>query len=274
MVEKTLDFFASTMKAVNEEGKNIVLLVAEKRKNKIYQILCENNEDPYRSAFSLVDKNGNTALHLAAKLGVNLNMQTTTMVEEFKWLELVKSSVPPELWEAPSNDGKRAEEIFRESFEQQMTRDREWVNQISEACSVVSTLVASMAFANVAVNFHKKNYSSLLALSLSLTPAISFLSILAFRSQSLYLWRYVPFRHHLAILTMFGSIVALWISLTLHDHSFKTYAIIGLPIALLTIFSLPTFIGPALTYMFTEIPIANRKTIGAIRSTKNLNPPH
>ena len=87
MVEKILKKFEDTMKVVNEEGKNIVLLAAEKRQTKLYQILCVN-ENVDKSLFRQVDKDGNTALHLAAMVGVNLDMQATTMVEEFKWFEV------------------------------------------------------------------------------------------------------------------------------------------------------------------------------------------
>ncbi|KAI9082918.1 hypothetical protein K1719_035061 [Acacia pycnantha] len=263
MVEKILDYFPSNMSIVNEEGKNTVLIAAEKRQTTVYKILCENkNVD--KSAFRQVDRDGNTSLHLAAKPEVNLNKRTTTMVEEYKWFEFVKNSLDFELREKYNNGGKTADDIFIDSYGDQVSRDREWLNQTSEACSVASTLVASMAFANVTVNFDEKNNFSLVALSLSLTSTISFLAILASRSESLKFWRYVPFMLHIAIFAMFGSIVSLWISLMLHDHSFKTYAILGLPIAILTIVSLPIFIGPTLMSMFTKVPSPSNKTTSAI----------
>ncbi|KAK4256079.1 hypothetical protein QN277_008992 [Acacia crassicarpa] len=264
IVEKILDKFPSTLKVVNEEKKNTVLLAAEKRQTKVYQILCENrNVD--KSAFRQVDKDGNTTLHLAAKLEVNVNERTTTMVKEYKWFEFVKNSLHFKLWEKYNNDGKTAKDIFRDSYREQMSRDRECLNQTSRACSVVSTLVASMAFTNVAVKFDEKDNPSLVALSLSLTSTISFLAILASRSQSLKFWRYAPFMLHIAIFAMFGSIVSLWLSLMLrHHYSFKMYAILGSPIAILTIVSLPIFIGPTLMSMFTDVPSPSYKTTSAI----------
>ncbi|KAI9110535.1 hypothetical protein K1719_018401 [Acacia pycnantha] len=231
MVEKILEFFPPGMNVVDDEGKNIVLLAAEKRQTKLYQFLCDYHNHKDNTAFRQVDKDGNTALHLAAKPGINLYGQTSTMIEEFKWFEFVKTSVPYELWERYNKEGKTAEEIFRDSYKEHMTNDRKWLDQTSQTCSVASTLVASMAFSNFAgENVKKKNDSSLVALSLSLTSTISFLAILAFRSQSLHFWKYVPFMLHFAILTMFGSIVTLWISLMFHGHSRTTCAILVSPI--------------------------------------------
>ncbi|XP_028789092.1 uncharacterized protein LOC114745117 [Neltuma alba] len=265
IVMKLLDFFPSTVNIVNEEGKNTILLAAEKRQTKLYQILCENKFLDKR-VFSQVDKDGNTALHLAANPGINLDWQTTTMVEELKWFEFVKNSVPSELWEKTNNDGKTAEEVFRDNYELPMARDRMWLNQTSQTCSVASTVIASMAFSYiVSEKFDGKSCSSLVALSLSLTSTISFLAILAFRSKSFNFWRYVPFILHLAILTMVGSIVALWISLMQLCKSLTAYASLGLPIAILAILSLPIFIGRTLMSMFTEFPPPNRKTTNALR---------
>lgn len=116
----------------------------------------------------------------------------------------------------------------------------------------------------------ERNTPSIVALSLSLTSTICFLAILAFRSQSLNFWRYVPFMLQLAILTMFASIVALWTSLMLQGKSLTTYAILSTPIAILTIVSLPIFIGPALMSMFTKVPPRNRYITRAIRYQKPL----
>ncbi|KAI9110657.1 hypothetical protein K1719_018523 [Acacia pycnantha] len=252
MVEKILKHFPSGINDLDDERKNIVLLAAEKRQTKLYQFLRDYHKG--KPAFSKVDKDGNTALHLAAKPGINLYGQTTTMIEEFKWFEFVKSSVPYTLWEGSNKEGKTAEEIFRDSYKEHMTSDRKWLDQTSQTCSVASTLVAGMAFSNFAgENFERKNDASLVALSLSLTSTISFLAILAFRSQSLVFWKYVPFMLQIAILTMFGSIVALWISL-FHGQSITTCAILGSPIAILTIVSLPIFIGPTVMSMFNEVP--------------------
>ncbi|KAI9110513.1 hypothetical protein K1719_018379 [Acacia pycnantha] len=266
MVEKILEYFPSAMNAVNEEKKNTVLLAAEKRQTKAYKILCENKKVD-KSAFRHVDKDGNTALHLAAKPEVNLNKRTTIMVEEYNWFEFVKNSLHSELREKYNNGGKTAEDIFIDSCNVLASRDREWLNETSRACSVVSTLVTSVALENVSSNFDKKN-SLILALSLSLTSTISFLAILVSRSQSPTFFRYAFKILQVAMLAMFGSIFFVWINLMLHADSVKTYAILGSPIAILTIASLPMFIRPTLMSKFTKVPSPSNKITSPIRYRK------
>ena len=68
MVERILDVFPMTILDRDSDGKNIVLLAVENRQTKLYEQLVQNilfNE----SAFRAVDNKGNSALHLAARIG-------------------------------------------------------------------------------------------------------------------------------------------------------------------------------------------------------------
>ncbi|XP_054814166.1 uncharacterized protein LOC129314687 [Prosopis cineraria] len=290
MVERIVELFPSRIKDVNGEKKNIVLLAAENRQTKLYQFLSDQKDETIPdSAFSQVDEDGNTALHLAAMNGANLNMQTTTMIEEFKWFEFVKKSMPPDLLERYNNDGKTADKIFQDSYNELMTSDREWLNQTSQACSVVSTLVSSIVFPMVVESSNDKGKSIfrnkfgfkafpnlyLVALALSLISTISFLGILASRYQSVSIWRYIPFMLQIGMSFMFGSIFSLWIALMLHDdHSPTTYGVLGSPIAILIILLLPIFIGPTLMSLFSKVPAPSRGTVGAIRYRRTKKKEH
>ncbi|XP_054813260.1 uncharacterized protein LOC129313888 [Prosopis cineraria] len=207
MVKWIVEKFPWRIEDVNDEKKNIVLVAAEKGQRKLYQFLLDQKGDRIpESAFSQIDKKGNTALHLAAMSGANLNWQTTTMIEESKWFELVKKSVPSNLRERLNDEGKRAEGIFRAIHGDLMKGDLEWLHKTSQACSVVSTLVATMVIPNVAsssgnsgkpILINKFGFEDLpnpylVTLSLSLMSTISFLGILASRFQSISLWTLVP----------------------------------------------------------------------------------
>ncbi|RVW70478.1 hypothetical protein CK203_056170 [Vitis vinifera] len=68
MVERILDVFPMAILDRDSDGKNIVLLAVENRQTKLYEQLVQNilfNE----SAFRAVDNKGNSALHLAARIG-------------------------------------------------------------------------------------------------------------------------------------------------------------------------------------------------------------
>ncbi|XP_054812029.1 uncharacterized protein LOC129313135 [Prosopis cineraria] len=284
MVEMILEKFPSIINNVNDEKKNIVLVAAENRQTMLYKFLLDQKDETIpESAFSQVDDKGNTALHLAAMSGANLNWQTTTMIEESKWFELVKKSVPSDLRERHNNDRKSAEGIFRVTYGELMKGDLEWLNKTSQACSVVSSLVATMVFPNVATSSNNDSSKTILinkfgfkalpnpylvTLSLSLMSTISFLGILASRFQSTSFWMHVPFMLHIGMFFMFASLVSLWISLMLHDHSITTYAILGSPIGFLIILLLPGFVGPTLKSMFSKVPAPSRPTADAINRYK------
>ena len=91
MVEKILEVNPVSINDKNEEKKNVVLLAVENRQPEVYELLVKRK---FRkdSVFRAVDNNGNSALHLAAKLsnyqpwhipGAALQMQW-----EMKWYKV------------------------------------------------------------------------------------------------------------------------------------------------------------------------------------------
>ena len=82
MVDGILNSFPSTIKSVNTEGKNIVLLAIEYRQWEVYRYLCRRKWQT-GSLFEQVDKEGNNALHLAAMVESNM-----LNPEEINWFEV------------------------------------------------------------------------------------------------------------------------------------------------------------------------------------------
>ena len=91
MVEKILKEFPVAIQDLDSDGKNVVLLAVENRQPQIYKLL--RKKIPIKSVFRQVDKDGNSALHLAAQcpenrpsliLGVALQMQ-----REIKWYKVL-----------------------------------------------------------------------------------------------------------------------------------------------------------------------------------------
>lgn len=93
MVEKILHLFPVAIHDTNSEQKNIVLLAVENRHPHIYELLLRRNI-LRESAFRMVDSQGNSALHLAAKLGDHkpwlIPGAALQMQWELKWYQVVK----------------------------------------------------------------------------------------------------------------------------------------------------------------------------------------
>jgi ankyrin repeat protein len=91
IVEKILEHFPVAIHDRNVENKNIVLLAVENRQPHVYQLLLKRNilKD---SVFRVVDNEGNSALHLAAKLGEYkpwlIPGAALQMQWEIKWYEV------------------------------------------------------------------------------------------------------------------------------------------------------------------------------------------
>ena len=92
MVEKILQVFPMTIHDKDNTSKNIVLVAVERRQSHIYDFLLRRRSDVVDKdlAFRLLDKNMNSALHLAAKLE-NLIYMPISMLQlqwEVKWYEV------------------------------------------------------------------------------------------------------------------------------------------------------------------------------------------
>ena len=91
MVEKILEEFPVAIQDSDSENKNVVLLAVENRQPQVYKLLLQS-KIMKESVFRHLDKDGNSALHLAAQCkeqrpwlipGVALQMQW-----EIKWYKV------------------------------------------------------------------------------------------------------------------------------------------------------------------------------------------
>ncbi|XP_028789086.1 uncharacterized protein LOC114745111 [Neltuma alba] len=288
MVKAIFELFPSTIKDVNAEGKNIFLLAIEYRQTDVYCFLCKWKWLK-ESLFRQVDKEGNNAWHLAVSLefdpnrdiGEAFNMQS----EQLSWLRLVRRSLPYDLSTRHNRKMETPTDILEKSDKEFMKIQQEWVAKTSQACSVVSTLVVSAAFAtrtNVPGAYDEKGYailrnepqafrifqdSSLVALFCSLISTICFLSIVASPSHRYFNARtFVPSRFYCALYSMFASIVCLWISFCagdfflLHDNTQKlhkalpTYILLSSGFILIVGLQLHRFLDHKLSRFFGTTP--------------------
>ncbi|XP_028789090.1 uncharacterized protein LOC114745116 [Neltuma alba] len=289
MVEKILELFPSTIEDVNHEEKNIVLLAAENRQTKVYQFLCEKkilNENLFRQG----DKEGNSALHLAARLGDEpwlIPGEALQMQWEIKWFNFVKDSAPADVFAGYNKKFETPDDIFRETHKNLVTSGGKWLSKTSQACSVVSTLIATVAFStnsNVPpvflepTNENRTGYkwfssSSLVALCFSLISTFLFLSILTSRYQPIDFHMELPRRLIFGMTSLFLAIANIWLSFCvchaflLEQHIHRSYPIVYIISSLVvTAFVLEQFplYFDLITANFTRVPSPSHKATPAI----------
>ncbi|XP_072952225.1 uncharacterized protein [Typha angustifolia] len=273
IVKKILETFPMAVLDVDEDGKNIVLLAAENRQSYIYKYMV-NSEIMKDSAFGKIDKNGNSALHLAAKLreklpwnipGVALQMQW-----EIKWYKYVMQSMESVISHTYNDKGKTAQEVFIKDHEELVKEAGNWLVKTSESCSVVAALIAGVAFATATTvpgglnqssgepilsdetTFQVFAFSSLVALCFSVTSLVMFLTILTSRYQEKDFNKSLPTKLIVGLTSLFTSIAAVLVSFCAGDFfvvqkklkfvAFPIYAVMLFPVSFFAIANFPLYV--------------------------------
>ncbi|XP_023532790.1 uncharacterized protein LOC111794857 isoform X2 [Cucurbita pepo subsp. pepo] len=271
MVEKILHLFPVAIHDLNADGKNIVLLAVENRHPHVYQLLVEKNIVK-QSAFRVVDSQGNSALHLAAKLGDHkpwlIPGAALQMQWELKWYQYVKGSMPPNFFPHYNKDRKTARLILSETHTELVENGGKWLTSTSESCSLVAALIATVAFATAATvpggndpkgtpllhgqpTFNVFAIASLIALSCSVTALVMFLSILTSRFQEKDFGGNLPRKLLVGLSSLFVSIAAMLVSFCaghyfvlsekLQYAALPVYAVTCLPVTLFAIAQFPLY---------------------------------
>ncbi|KAL0437452.1 UNVERIFIED_CONTAM: hypothetical protein Sradi_0453100 [Sesamum radiatum] len=137
MVEKILDLFPVAIYDMNNEKKNIVLLAVENRQPHLYTFLLRR-KSVREAIFRQRDAHGNTALHLAAMLPADsIRPWPVPVCEE---------SMPFDFFFRYNNEGQTAEDILSKSHESLLNEAGKWLSSISQSCSVLASLIATVAF--------------------------------------------------------------------------------------------------------------------------------
>ncbi|KAJ9680121.1 hypothetical protein PVL29_019415 [Vitis rotundifolia] len=263
-------------------NKNIVHLAVENRRTKLYEKLAKKISI-YEGAFRAVDNRGNSVLHLAATLGDHRSFPFATlqMQWEIKWYKYVKDSVPRDFFISRNNENRTAKEMFRKSHEVLVKEGGKWLISTSNSCSVVATVVTTVAFATTATipggmkedsstpnlehdpGFIVFALSSLIALSFSITSVIAFLAILTPRHSPKDFERQLPKKLLYALTFLFISLAAMLVSFCaghfflvrddLHRKAFLVYGVVCLPVAFFAMKQFPFYIDLVLD-TFRTVP--------------------
>ncbi|CAN1149532.1 hypothetical protein LINPERHAP2_LOCUS17074 [Linum perenne] len=183
---------------------------------------------------------------------------------ELKWYKYVKQSMPPNFFPRYNKRGYTPKQILAETHNQLAKNGSEWLTKTSESCSVVAALIATVAFAGSATvpggtredtgepvlvaAFNVFAITSLVALCLSVTSLVTFLTILTSRFEHRDFAKTLPRTLIWGLTTLFLSITAMLVSFcaahfyiledSLRMFSYPVYAATCLPV---TIFLLSTF---------------------------------
>ena len=89
MVEKILETFSVAVEDKDSNHMNIVLLAVKHRQPHVYQFMLEFLSAAKESVFGCVDKNGNSALHIAGKVNPGIIPKVTLQMQwAIKWYKV------------------------------------------------------------------------------------------------------------------------------------------------------------------------------------------
>ena len=196
-------------------------------------------------------------------------------------MQYVKNSMPRYFFIHYNNDNQTPKQIFTNHHTELVSRGGKWLNDTSSSCSVVATLIATVAFATSATipcSFNNNNgrpnlehqaafnlfaISSLIALCFSVTTMVMFLAIVSPRHQEDDFHRVLPEKLLLGLTTLFISISAILVSFCaghffiLRDElkraAFPVYAITCLPISFFALVQFPMYFDVVWT-TFRKVP--------------------
>ncbi|CAI9117739.1 OLC1v1019204C1 [Oldenlandia corymbosa var. corymbosa] len=271
MVEEILKKYPVAIQDLDANKKNALLLAVENRQTEVYDLLLKMTLP--ESVLYQVDKDGNSAIHLAAKFqkhqpwripGAALQMQW-----EIKWYKHVKSTMPTQYFIQYNKKEETASEIFKKTHESLVKDGSGWIIKTSESCSLVAALIATVAFATSTTvpggvdqvsghpifenqpAFLVFSIGSVVALCFSVTALVFFLAILTSRCQQKDFRYDLPRKLLFGLSSLFTSIAAILISFCaghffllkdqLNNAAYPIYTAACLPITFYAFAQLPLY---------------------------------
>ncbi|KAK3193720.1 hypothetical protein Dsin_025030 [Dipteronia sinensis] len=291
IVEKILEKFPVALHDINYQKKNVVLLAVENRQPHVYQLLLDKTNKK-ESVFRKVDHEGNSALHLAARLGDHkpwlIPGAALQMQWEIKWYEYVKDSMRFHFFVRYNKDNKSPREVFTETHKDLVKSGGDWLTSTSQSCSVVAALIATVAFATSSTvpggvrsdsgkptlenepPFNVFAITSLIALCFSVTALVMFLAILTSRYQERDFGSNLPRKLLVGLTSLFVSIASMLVSFcsghffVLKDKlkfaAWPVYAVTCLPITFFAVAQFPLYFD-LIWAAFKKVPQRSYKSI-------------
>ncbi|KAI9112844.1 hypothetical protein K1719_016161 [Acacia pycnantha] len=223
---------------------------------------------------SMTTKSGNTMMHKAATKAPDhilnrIYSPTLRVQRELQWFKEVESLIPLKHRGFRNNNGKTAEELFKESHRELMKEGEKWIKATASSCSVVGALIVTMMFAaaftvpggndqNLGYPLFIKQpffkvfiFATILSLLSSTTSVLMFLAILTSQYSEEKFLKSLPRTLILGLSFLFISIVCMMIAFlsAIHlmmKHTHYSWSI--LPIIILA--SVPIFL-----FVLSQFPL-------------------
>ncbi|XP_060170977.1 ankyrin repeat-containing protein ITN1-like [Lycium barbarum] len=278
MVKKILKEFPIAIQDTDSEKKNLLLLAVEHRQTEVYNWLI--GEKYPEHVFYKVDKEGNNAMHLAAKFqqldvwripGSALQLQG-----ERKWYKYVKQTLPRQSYVRYNKKGQTPRQVFIETHATLLKDGTEWLVKTAESFSVIAALIATVAFATSSQipggpddsgypHFENRpafdvfSISSLVSLCFSVTALVFSLAILTSRCQHNKFEKDLPRKLLLGLTSLFASITTILISFcaahffVLRDKfknaALPIYAATCIPVVFFALIQFPLYVDLIRSYI-------------------------
>ncbi|GKV02905.1 hypothetical protein SLEP1_g15283 [Rubroshorea leprosula] len=135
-----------------EDSRNMFASAIAHRQEKVARFLHEFCASEETNMITIIDKDGNNILHVAAQLaplsqldhisGAPLQLQS-----ELRWFKSVKGIVPRFYHKQKNKDGETPTQVFLREHRNLLKEAEEWMKKAAEACTVVGALIITVMFA-------------------------------------------------------------------------------------------------------------------------------
>ncbi|KAL7193983.1 hypothetical protein ACSBR2_025594 [Camellia fascicularis] len=220
IIEEIVNSFPRAILAKDSEDRNIFQLAAIKRHENVFNLLYQ------------MDDNGNTLLHLVGKQAPieKLNVVPGAALQiqrELQWLKEVEKFVNPSYIEKQNDDGETPSTVFTNKHMDLVIEGEKWMKNRATSCTIAATLITAIVFAAALTVPGGNNntsglpifstekafivfvFSDAIALFMSTTSLLIFLSILTSRYTKADFLYVLPHKLIIGLVTLFLSITTM-----------------------------------------------------------------
>ncbi|KAI3847954.1 hypothetical protein MKX03_017479 [Papaver bracteatum] len=140
----------SLMQQRDKDGNGLFQLAVLHRQENVFKAMIDMGIQ--RTTTAPIDKDKNNILHCAGFWRPLLHLNKVSgaalqMQREIQWFKEVQKVVKPKYREMENRRGIKPEALFTQQHENLVREGEKWVKEASQACMVVSTLIATVMFA-------------------------------------------------------------------------------------------------------------------------------